>query len=335
MATIRKRNGKWQVQVRRTGSKPISRTFTLKRDAEAWAREAEIAHERGGTPLEDRQKLALTLADVLDRYHREVSPTKKSAHIERYRIGLISRDELGRRPIGDIRPGDIAGYRDRRLSKVSTETVRQDLVLIRQVIEVARLEWGFPLSRNPVDEVRKPKPAKARTRRLREGEVKALEHALIKTRNSVMRDLVRFAIASGMRRGEMLRIEWAHVDWKPHVLYIPETKNGHARTIPLSDSALGVLKRRLEATDGEGRVFPISPNAVRLAWEHIRERAGLEELRFHDLRREAISRFFEIGLSVPEVALISGHRDIRQLSRYSAFEASRVAKKLRLPSECE
>jgi integrase len=98
-----------------------------------------------------------------------------------------------------------------------------------------------------------------------------------------------------------------------------------------------VLEERLKATQRtpEGlidpsceHVFPISANAVRLAWERVRQRARIKDLRFHDLRHEAISRFFEIGLSVPEVALISGHKDARMLFRYTQLRAENVAQKL-------
>jgi integrase len=75
-------------------------------------------------------------------------------------------------------------------------------------------------------------------------------------------------------------------------------------------------------------VFPVTANAVRLAWERLRRRAGLKDLRLHDLRHEAVSRFFEYGLTVPEVALISGHRDPRMLSRYTHLRPENVAEKL-------
>ena len=78
----------------------------------------------------------------------------------------------------------------------------------------------------------------------------------------------------------------------------------------------------------EDTVFPISTNALRLAWERAKKRAGITGLRFHDLRHEAISRFFEMGLSVPEVALISGHKDVRMLFRYTHLKPENIAKKL-------
>ncbi len=106
---------------------------------------------------------------------------------------------------------------------------------------------------------------------------------------------------------------------------ILKTKNGHPRTIPLTPKAVEILSSMART---EERVFPVTPNAVRLAWERLRRRAGLEDLRLHDLRHEAVSRFFEYGLTVPEVALISGHRDPRMLSRYTHLRPEKVAEKL-------
>ena len=125
------------------------------------------------------------------------------------------------------------------------------------------------------------------------------------------------------------RARWSDVDVDARTLGIREAKNGHPRTIPLSSAAVAVLEgcRSPEATYGD-LVFGVSPNAVRLAWEHMRRKAGLEDLRFHDLRHEAISRFFEKGLSMPEVAMISGHRDPRMLFRYTHPKAQEVARKL-------
>ena len=76
------------------------------------------------------------------------------------------------------------------------------------------------------------------------------------------------------------------------------------------------------------RIFPVTDVAVRQAWNRLVKRAGITNLRFHDLRHEAISRFFEMGLSVPEIALISGHRDPRMLFRYTHLRAEDVVKKL-------
>ncbi|MYZ48352.1 integrase [Propylenella binzhouense] len=329
MASFRKRSGKWQAQIRRQGAAPVSKSFSTKRDAEAWARLVEAGLERGDDRPARNQAAAPTLGALLDRYLRDVSPEKRSFPVERYRIGLIRRHALARHPVTRITSELVASFRDERLETVSGETVRQDLVLIRQVIETARREWGVPLAANPVDPVRKPQPAKARTRRFTAEDARRLGVALAGSRTPLLAEIIAFAAATGMRRGEILRMRWCDIDRERNILLIAVTKNGRARTIPLSDQALTVLDSVKRHALDQDRVFPVTANAVRLAWQRLVKRAGIEDLHFHDLRHEAISRFFEMGLSLPEVALISGHRDTRQLMRYTHLEAAKIALKLR------
>jgi integrase len=328
MATLRKRNGKWQVQVRRQGHDPVSKSFINRKDAEAWARDVERRFDQGEA-LPARQVDSRTLGDLLAVYRETQTPLKKSASTERYRINKILRNPIANVVATKLTPEQVAQYRDERLAEVSGETTRQDLVLLRQVFDVARREWGLRITVNPVDDVRKPPPANARTRRVHLSDLRAIATALRTFRNPLLRQVILFALATGMRRGEILRIEWQHIDWKQSVLTIPVTKNGHPRTIPLTRRALRILAD-LSATTSETEVmvFPISANAVRLSWQRLKAKAELDDLRFHDMRHEAVSRFFEAGLSLPEVALISGHRDPKMLMRYTHLDASKIASKL-------
>ncbi len=327
MASIRKRGAKWQVQVRRQGAAPLSRTFTTKRDAEAWAKSAETDIERGELP---RKRTGFpTLDALLCRYREEVTPTKRSCRVESARIGKLCRNALSRIPIDKLTPSLLGAYRDDRLKEVSGETVRQDLVLMRQVIEVARHEWRYSLPTNPVDAVRKPKPAAARTRRLTAEDQERITKALATTRNPLIESAIAFAIETAMRRGEILRMEWSHVEWTAELLIIPTTKNGHPRTIPLTSAALAVLRRVQGLAMSDQWVFPVAAEAFKTSWRRLIERSAVSDLRFHDLRHEAVSRLFEAGLSLPEVSLISGHRDPRQLMRYTHLDAKRIGQKLK------
>jgi integrase len=139
--------------------------------------------------------------------------------------------------------------------------------------------------------------------------------------------VLRFAIETGMRRSELLRVEWRDLDEASRTLRIRMAKNGHPRTIALSAAALAALAG-VQRHEDEARIFPMSANALRLAWERLKRRAGIEDLRFHDLRHEAISRLFEKGLNVPEVAVMSGHRDPRMLFRYTHPRPEDIARKL-------
>lgn len=329
MATFRKRGSRWQAQIRRRGQAAISKTFDTKREAEAWARQAEVELEREDASRIMPVTVAATLKDALEKYSKEVTPTKRGASPEKYRIGKMMRQKLSRKQLKNINIRDIADYRDQRLRHVSNDSVRKELQILRQVFELARTEWGFGVRENPVIELRLPPPGAPRVRRVTVTEAHALALALRSTRSVVVKHVVRFAVLTGMRRSEILNIMWKHIDWTNSTVIIPKSKNGHSRIVPLCDQALKLLKQIQSKKLDVRRVFPISENAVRLGWQRLRERSGIQDLRFHDLRHEAISSFFEQGLSLPEVALISGHRDPRQLMRYTHMDAIKVAKKLR------
>jgi integrase len=330
MATLRKRGSKWQVQVRREGHN-LSKTFHLREDALRWAREQESRLDRGDlinlNEAESRSAPApIPLRDVLSRYQQDVLPAKRSAGpIEDFHLRAVLRHAIADTPLSKLTSVALARYRDDRLRVVSSGTVNRELGIIQHALKVAREEWGHSIAPTPI---KKPSPGAPRQRRLNDEELAALRTALGKCRNPWVKPAFLFALATGMRRGEVLSLTWANVDIEAGTAFLPMTKNGHPRSVPLSPQALSVL---LQLPRGEGNlVFPVSANSLRLAWERVKRRAGVMDLRFHDLRHEAISRFFEQGLSVPEVSLISGHRDPRMLFRYTHLRSSDVAKKLRL-----
>ena len=182
------------------------------------------------------------------------------------------------------------------------------------------------LSVNPVDQIKKPPSPKARERRLNYCEYERLEAASKLTQNAHIWPIVVFAIETGMRRGEILGLTWDNIDLKRRTAFLPLTKNGSSREAPLSIGAVCVLQQQRSRTDTHP--FPVNSNAFRLAWDRLRGRAGLNDLRFHDLRHEAISRFFGMGLSILEVALISGHKDVKMLFRYTHLRVDSVVSKL-------
>lgn len=325
MATIRKRGRSWQAQVRRQGHPPITKSFQQKSDAELWAKQLEVDLERGDAGIIVQKQTSTPLSDLLFRYQKEITPKKRGSDAEKYRLKTLLQHEIARIPVRKLTASAVARYRDQRLQLVSSSSVRRELVILRHCLEVARKEWDAPLKENPVHNIQIPSDWKARERRLDEDELKALLEAADRCRNPYVKPVVQFALETGMRRGEILGLVWANIDLKARTAAILQTKNGHARTVPLSVAAAAILKA---FNHRDGVVFPISANALRLSWERIKEKAQLQDLRFHDLRHEAVSRFFELGLSVPEVALISGHRDPRMLFRYTHPKPTEIAKKL-------
>ncbi|AYO81305.1 site-specific integrase [Methylobacterium brachiatum] len=140
--------------------------------------------------------------------------------------------------------------------------------------------------------------------------------------------MVYMGLETAMRRGEILNIRKSDVNLKNKTLLISDTKNCFPRVIPLSKIALMILTRRSEQLESSERQFPTTEIAFRMAWRRVMGRAKLKDFHFHDLRREAIARFLELGLSVPEVALISGHRCYKMLYRYVSLRPENVAAKL-------
>jgi integrase len=329
VATITKRKNGWSVQIRRKGYPQQTRTLPTKAEAQAWAREQEGRIDRALAPINLRLLKGTTLRTVIERYLKEVTPTKDSEYTEAARLKKVLREQaFCDLPLADLTPKVFADYRTARLASVKPGTVHRELGLIRHALEVARREWGMELPNNPLDRVKRPRLANARDRRLGPGEYRQLKKALLRTRNPLVASVIEFAIHTAMRRGEILALRWEQVNWKQRTAYIADSKTGVPRTIPLLDDAIAVLQRlRPELTLGP--VFPISIEALKQAWERARDRAGLPDLHFHDLRHEAISRLCEMGLTLPEVALISGHKDPRMLFRYVNLRPADLAAKLK------
>jgi integrase len=327
MATIRRRGDKWQVQIRHRGQRAISRSFHLRRDAEVWARQIELQADRNELPPDPKALQRITLADLVRRYRDTISVKKRGHDRELYILTPFLAHRLCSRRLSELRSDDFAAYRDERLREVLPATVKRQTAVLRHLFEIARDEWGLPIRENPVGKLKFLSADQRRERRLRPGEFERLLEAARTCRNPLIGPIVRVAVETAMRRSEILSVTAEALELKNRCLVIGRTKNGDPRTIPLSSAAIDILQTRLRDTP-QGRLFPVTANAFRLAWERLRKRAGIVDLRFHDLRHEAISRLFEKSLTTPEVALISGHRDMRMLLRYSHALRERVLEKL-------
>ena len=329
MATIRKLRDRWQAQVRRRGVPPRAKSFDKRSDAERWARELEAEADRSGWVADTRLAEKTTLRELLTRYCAEVTPTKRGAVSERSRINSILRCPMAHRTLAKLTSSDVATYRDERLKCVAPATVVRELNTVSHAIEIATREWGLWLPRNPVKLVRRPQVPRGRTRRLQEGEESRLMLACDLGRTPLLKPLLVLALETAMRRGELLSLEWRHIDLNRCVAHLPLTKNGDSRDIPLSRRAVAIL-RVLIADERRDtvRVFPVTGNSVRLAFEHLRARAGMSDLHFHDLRHEAVTRLFEKGLNIAEVSAISGHKELRMLQRYTHLRAVDLVSRL-------
>src|SRR6266540_3781062 len=263
MATIRKRGDRWQVQVRRKGFGAASKSFRVLKDAEAWARHMEVQADRCDLPPDPKTLDSIRFADLVRRYRDSVSPRKRGHESERYILTAFLAHPISCKPLSQLRTEDFALYRDQRLRTIKAVSLKRQLAIIHDLFEIARYEWGLPIRENPLDKLNLEFRPERRERRLRLGELEKLIAAARCRRNPLIAPIILFAVATGMRWGEILAIEWEHIDFKDRILLIPRTKNGHSRTIPLTRTAIQILQS-LPGTEGD-HVFPITANAFRLA----------------------------------------------------------------------
>lgn len=350
MATIEKRGaGQFRATVRRKGHEHQRRTFPTRQLAEKWARDIESKMD-AGEPVLSSEAQRTTLAEALDRYARERSARKRGARQELRRIAAWRRHPLSRLPLARLRGADLADYRDARLAGVALEryraaraageipthgpgdprpvgadSVRLELAIVSNLYRVAALEWGMAGLANPAKAVAKPQAGAERDRRLSGDE----EARLLQEAPPALRWAIILAVETAMRRSELAGLRRERVDLVRRVVTLHETKNGTPRRVPLSPRAVEVLREIPVRIDGY--VFG-PPRAVAEWWTHgFRElcaRLAIDGLRFHDLRHEAISRLFERGWSVAEVAAVSGHKTWSQLRRYTQLRAEALAAKL-------
>jgi integrase len=320
-----KRGDRYHVQIRKKGQPTLTKSFAKKADAQTWAKTVESRIERG-VFLDTSQAQQQTIADVLERYRAEILPKLSCTALrsDPFRLNTLV-EYLGKVSLAKLSSAQVSTFRDERLLQVGPASVVKELGLLSRVLNTATKEWGIYLPHgNPVSQVRMPRRPKGRERRISSEEETSILQAL--QDNPVMRSLVVFAIETGMRRGEIAGMCRDHINWKAQTLQIPETKTDVPRTIPLSRKAVEVLRELPRRLDGN--VWGLRPDSITQAFERACKRAGIEDLRFHDLRHEATSRFFEKGLNTMEVSSITGHQDLRMLKRYTHIRAESLVSRL-------
>jgi integrase len=351
MATFTQReSGYWQAKIRRKGQPVQSATFRTKSEAAEWARDIENQMDRH-LFVDRREAETTTFKEALERYEREVTCKKKSQRSEKGFIKRWLETDLTGRSLASLRSTDFAKYRDDRLKVVSSQTVRHELKVVSHLFNIAAQEWSIPVE-NPLRSIKMPAQSPSRERRLAPEEetylLQAAENAGAKDKdgndrsNQWIAPIIRFALATAMRQGEILALSWKDVDLKKRTAKLWDTKNTENRVVPLSPAAVAVLESIPRVL--KGKVFPTTTEALRQSWARCVARAKrlyqanceetgattdpdfLGDLHFHDLRHEATSRFFELGyLDTMRIAKITGHKTLQMLKRYTHLEAADIA----------
>ncbi len=315
MSTIRKHRGKWQSIIRVQGHPLISKVFVSKTDASRWANLTEVKLRREDTGI---AKIKYPkFEDVARRYIEEISINKKCYKDERSKILQFIKEAWAVYPINRIMPHTINKWKENALKTLTGGSVNRKLDVISSMYTTFKREWGYPVD-NPVLQIRRPKKAEPRDRRLSSAEIDKL---LRGNRTSpIMKSIIEIALETGMRLSEILRADHSYIEGQTLRIPIAKTK---PRVIPLTTRALKLL-REAELP------FKISKWQVSKQFRKLCIGYGIKGAVFHTCRHNALTDFMmKHKLNVPETMQIAGHSDPRMLLRiYNNLEAHHVAKKL-------
>ena len=326
MATISKRNRGWTVRIRRNGSLPICRQFKSKVNAVKWSRKVERLVELGR--YEDTTEAGhTTLGDALNRYLVEKTVEKKGVSQETYKIGKLLRDPITEVALSELTMGKLAKFRTRIAKETSNSTANRYTSLICTCIKTVTQEWDIYMPTNPCNNIGKLKEPNAKQSRISdEQETRLLDYARL-NKNRYLPLIITIAIELGLRRSEIVGLRWENVN--DDRLFLPDTKNGEDRTVPITDNIkaeLDIIRRFPRHIDG--RVFG-SMKCFRTSWENCLRKSNLEWATFHRLRHEACSRLNDRGFTIPEICAISGHKSWESVKRYIHTEVDRLGEKMR------
>ena len=313
----------YRAQIRGRGFAHLSKTFTRKTDAKKWIEDTKAAI-RGGTAV-SHEAGRTTLREALERYVREVTPRKKGRLREEERANVWMKNPIALRFLAQLRGVDFSKYRDDRRAEGKAEnTIRLELALISHLFEIARKEWGMEGLRNPIRNISMPAGSNKRERRVSADE----EAAILKHLSGpYMAPIALLAIETAMRRGELLALTWADINLSTAVARLRDTKNSEPRDVPLSKRAIDILKNMPRPLDSSAAIFPLSQDVVTREFGQACRDAGIENLHFHDLRHEAVSRICE-KLPMHEAMRVTGHKTPAMLMRYYHPKAEDLARKL-------
>jgi integrase len=327
---VRKRGSGWQAIVKSKGRTTQQKTFKSKGAALAWGRRIETAMDNGSW-IDTRETRSVLIDNMIDdliysfeRFGLEVAGPKLGQlhQIKEYFFGVS---------IHDLTFDDVLDFAAHRRKSVCASTLQTQMYYMKQAVENSRIKTEQAVVDMAIDELKKKKiimGSKRRDRRLGPGEYDALMEG---AGDHWIRTAIDIAVESGMRQGEIHRLKWSDIDEVSGVIHL-KRKNKKAEggrsdeKIPLLEGVReALLRARNTAQQGDNLFYVKKSESISDKFAKLRRKVGIEDLRFHDLRHEAISRMFERGMRVEQVRVVSGHRTLDQLSRYVNLRAEDLA----------
>ncbi|MFZ4622933.1 MAG: tyrosine-type recombinase/integrase [Rhodoferax sp.] len=323
MATFTKIGSKWRALVRRKGQKPQCKTFAIKAQAEAWARQIESDIDRGLVAVDP---VSLTMKQVIQAYHRlrESSRPVADTSNEHYVLKRLT-EGLGDKSAGALTPQALADYcKMRKEDGAGPYTINLEISKLGTVMRYAGIALGVVLpdaagaARPLLNHLGLIGGGSKRERRPTEDEITAILKALA-ARGQVYADAVEFAAITAARRGEVCAVKWADFDEKTKMLIIrdrkdPKKKKGNDDTIPLLGKSFDIVMRQERKSD---KIFPIHPQTLSKYFTEVCRALAIPDLHLHDFRHEGTSALFEQGYTIEQVSLVTGHKSWANLKRYT------------------
>lgn len=319
MATIRKHYGKWQVIIRRRGYPHVAKSFTEKSTASTWAKETELAMEKetyNDVSIAGRT----TLKEVILKYRDEGIIHLKSARTIKAKLNIILKDKISAYGLTQLRSKHIWEFKKRIAEGRAPKTINMYVDTLNSVWKYARTNLSIAVpAEAPASLVAKEKVDNERDVTLTTAEY---ERLLTEANNQptkygqkpfpMLEDLIKFAVLTCARYSEITNLKRSDTDFNKRLATFRNTKNGTDRTIPLADDVITILKKY---PFGE-KFFPIkNRDRFKMYWYRARRRAGLQHLKFHDLRSVGIRFHILNGMQLHECALHSGHKTLSVLHR--------------------
>jgi integrase len=267
-------------------------------------------------PGEDR-----TFKEMMDKYMAEHSIPNKVSHDRDKRSLLHLMPFFGDLLISEITPMRINEYKvTRRLEGATPATINRELALMKHAYSIAIREWEW-IQENPVKKVNMEKENNKRDRWLLPDE----EKKLLEASPEWLKEIIIFALNTGMRLGEILSLRWNSVDMKRKTVVVLRSKNNEKRTIPLNEKALGVLKKRLEHSQLAKVDLVFYSNSYKeydysnleKAFRKAVKKAEIKDFRFHDLRHCFATKLIQSGVDLYKVQLLLGHKTPLMTQRYA------------------
>lgn len=326
MASIVRRGDMWSARVTRKGYPQQNKSFPSKAEAEAWAIKTEAAM-LGRAFVDTKEAEDILVGDLIDNYLTSVLSNLGRKRSEYYRLRAVGK-RLGKYSVANLSAEVLHDWMQSRLKDVKPATVEREVNQLHGVFTHAITVWKMRF-KNPCLGLARPKFNNRRSRILSDNQLNLVFHELSAKhggRNPLIADMAKLALETAMRRGELHGLLWEHVDLKRRVAFLPKTKNGDTREVPLSTKAVAILESVPRTTD---LVFPgINYENFHGVWKRACERAGITDFHFHDLRHMAISRIAAVVPNVIDLSRISGHRNIKNLMRYYHTTPEQLAERL-------